>query len=134
MLIVRGRFSSLAKFHCLIIVQILMSVMDQHRRRWSVPILFPLLSACRIVLTMLSFWQVRMSTDIERKVGNLLNSSHSMRAAPSSLPSVSADLGHKKSVTTIKTVSSQQTDSVKEKLSVALKERQELVQVDKHWE
>ncbi|KAG4962758.1 hypothetical protein JHK85_040201 [Glycine max] len=35
MLIVRGRFSSLAKFHCLIIVQILMSVMDQHRKRWK---------------------------------------------------------------------------------------------------
>jgi len=73
-----------------------------------------------------------MSTDIEKKVGNILNSSHSKGAAPSSLPSVSADLGHKQSVITIKTVSSEQTDSFKEKLSVALKERQELVQVDKH--
>ncbi|XP_022641271.1 DExH-box ATP-dependent RNA helicase DExH1 isoform X2 [Vigna radiata var. radiata] len=102
MLTVKGRFSLLAKFHCLIIVQILMIVMDQHRRR--------------------------MSTDIERKVGNLLNSSHSMGAAPSSLHSVSADLGHKQSAITIKTVSSQHTDSFKEKLSVALKEKQELSQ------
>jgi len=109
-----------------------MSVMDQHRRRWSVPVLFLLLSACRIVLTMLSFWQIRMSTDIERKVGNLLNSSHSMGAAPSSSRSVSTDLGPKQSAITIKTVSSQQTDTSKEKLSVELKEKQELVQVDKH--
>ncbi|ESW17778.1 hypothetical protein PHAVU_007G267400 [Phaseolus vulgaris] len=72
--------------------------------------------------------EIRMSTDIEKKVGNILNSSHSKGAAPSSLPSVSADLGHKQSVITIKTVSSEQTDSLKEKLSVALKERQELVQ------
>ncbi|XP_047167305.1 DExH-box ATP-dependent RNA helicase DExH1-like isoform X2 [Vigna umbellata] len=72
--------------------------------------------------------EIRMSTDIERKVGNLLNSSHSMGAAPSSLHSVSADLGHKQSAITIKTVSSQHTDSFKEKLSVALKEKQELAQ------
>ncbi|CAJ1967277.1 unnamed protein product [Sphenostylis stenocarpa] len=72
--------------------------------------------------------EIRMSTDIERKVGNILNSSHSMGEAQSSLPSVSADLAHKQSVTTIKSVSSQLTDSSKEKLSVALKERQEIVQ------
>ncbi|XP_027936035.1 DExH-box ATP-dependent RNA helicase DExH1 isoform X1 [Vigna unguiculata] len=72
--------------------------------------------------------EIRMSTDIERKVGNLLNSSHSMGAAPSSSRSVSTDLGPKQSAITIKTVSSQQTDTSKEKLSVELKEKQELVQ------
>lgn len=81
---------------------------------------------------MLCFLQIRMSTDIERKVGNLLNSSQSTGAATSSLPSVSADLVHKQSATTIKSDSSQQIDSSKEKLSVALKERQELVQVPEH--
>ncbi|KAL2327345.1 hypothetical protein Fmac_020772 [Flemingia macrophylla] len=73
--------------------------------------------------------EIRMSTDIEKRVGNLLNSSQSVpQAAPSSLPSVSADLGHKQSATTIKSVSSLQNDSAKEKLSVALKKRQELLQ------
>ncbi|XP_061352384.1 DExH-box ATP-dependent RNA helicase DExH1 isoform X2 [Gastrolobium bilobum] len=69
-----------------------------------------------------------MSTDMERRVGNLLNSSQSIEAASASLPSVSTDLGHKQSMTTIKSVSSQKTDSSKEKLSVVLKERQELAQ------
>ncbi|KAJ1384806.1 P-loop containing nucleoside triphosphate hydrolase [Sesbania bispinosa] len=72
--------------------------------------------------------EIRMSTDIERRVGNLLNSSQSMGTAPTNLPSVSTDMGHKQSMTTIKSVSSQQTDSSKEKLSVVLKERQELIQ------
>ena len=90
------------------------------------------LAACRNVVTILSFRQIKMSTDIERRVGNLLNSSQSTGAAPSSLPSVSADLGHKQSAATIKSVSSRQADSSKEKLSVALKEGQELVQVPKY--
>lgn len=55
-----------------------------------------------------------------------------MGAAPASLPSASTDLGHKQSITTIKPVSSQQIDSSKEKLSVILKERQELTQVHQH--
>ncbi|KAG5052412.1 hypothetical protein JHK87_004610 [Glycine soja] len=72
--------------------------------------------------------EIKMSTDIERRVGNLLNSSQSTGATLSSLPSISADLGQKQSAAPIKYVSSRQTDSSKEKLSVALKERQELVQ------
>nr|KYP62079.1 Putative DEAH-box ATP-dependent helicase UM11114 family [Cajanus cajan] len=73
--------------------------------------------------------EIRMSTDIEKRVGNLLNSSQSVpQAATSSFPSVSAHLGHKQSATMIKSVSSEPTDSSKEKLSVSLKERQELVQ------
>lgn len=81
---------------------------------------------------MFGFLQIKMSTDIERRVGNLLNTSQSTATAPASLPSVSTDLGQKRPVTTIKSVSSLQTDSSKDKLSVVLKERQELVQVPKH--
>lgn len=73
-----------------------------------------------------------MSTDIERRVGNLLNSSQSTGTTPSSSPSVSTDLGHKQSMSTVKSASSHQTHSSKEKLSVVLKERQELVQVSNH--
>jgi ATP-dependent RNA helicase DHX36 len=73
-----------------------------------------------------------MSTDIERKVGNLLNSSQPTGTAAASLPSVSTDPGHKQSVTTTKSTSLQKTDTSKENLSVALKERQELLQVLKH--
>ncbi|GAU28842.1 hypothetical protein TSUD_21790 [Trifolium subterraneum] len=72
--------------------------------------------------------EIKMSTDIERKVGNLLNSSQSTGTAAASLPSVSPDLGHKQSVTTIKSASLQKTDTSKGNLSVALKERQELSQ------
>lgn len=72
--------------------------------------------------------EIRMSTDIERRVGNLLNSSQSMETETASLPSVSTDLGHKQSMSTTKSVSSQQTDSSKEKLSVKLKEKQKLMQ------
>lgn len=76
-----------------------------------------------------------MSTDIERRVGNLLNNSQSTSqstaTAAASLPSASTDTGHKKTMTTINSASSQQTDTSKEKLSVALKERQELEQVSK---
>lgn len=74
-----------------------------------------------------------MSTDIERRVGNLLNSSQSTGTASASAPSVSTDMGHRQSTTTIKSASSQQGDYSKEKLSAALKERQELVQVLKHF-
>jgi len=74
-----------------------------------------------------------MSTDIERRVGNLLNNSQSTSqstaTAAASLPSASTYTGHKKTMTTINSASSQQTDTSKEKLSVALKERQELEQV-----
>jgi len=73
-----------------------------------------------------------MSTDIERRVGNLLNNSRSTATAAVSLPSASTDTGHKKIMTTINSASSQQTDTSKEKLSIALKERQELEQVLKH--
>ena len=107
----------------------------QKEVEYTYPILmsdYLFLAACRNVLTMLSFWQIKMSTDIERRVGNLLNSSQSTGATLSSLPSISADLGQKQSAAPIKYVSSRQTDSSKEKLSVALKERQELVQVPKH--
>lgn len=72
-----------------------------------------------------------MSTDIERRVGNLLNMSQSTGASAASLASVSTDMEHKISTTTIKSAS-QQTDTSKEKLSVVLKERQELEQVSKH--
>lgn len=71
-----------------------------------------------------------MSTDIERRVGNLLNMSQSTGASAASLASVSTDMEHKIS-STIKSAS-QQTDTSKEKLSVVLKERQELEQVSKH--
>lgn len=76
--------------------------------------------------------EIKMSTDIERRVGNLLNNSQSTSqstaTAAASLPSASTDTGHKKTMTTINSASSQQTDTSKEKLSVALKERQELEQ------
>ncbi|KAK7268103.1 hypothetical protein RIF29_20790 [Crotalaria pallida] len=74
--------------------------------------------------------EIRMSVDIERKVGNLLNNSQSMGAMPTSLPSASTDLGHNKTISTIRPVSSPQIDSSKEKLSVMLKERQELTQAN----
>ena len=83
----------------------------------------------RNVLTMLSFLQIRMSTDIERRVGNLLNNSQPKGAAPASVPFVSTDLGQKQSITATKSVSSQQNDSSKDKLNAVLKERQELLQV-----
>ncbi|XP_057742353.1 DExH-box ATP-dependent RNA helicase DExH1 isoform X3 [Arachis stenosperma] len=69
-----------------------------------------------------------MSTDIERRVGNLLNNSQSVGEASASFPSVSTDLGQKQSLTATKSVSSQQSDSSKDKLNVALKERQEHIQ------
>ncbi|MED6108795.1 hypothetical protein PIB30_027486 [Stylosanthes scabra] len=69
-----------------------------------------------------------MSTDIERRVGNLLNNSQSAGEASASLPSVSTDLGQKQSLTTTKSVSSRQNDSSKDKLNVALKEKQEYMQ------
>ncbi|XP_016184683.1 DExH-box ATP-dependent RNA helicase DExH1 isoform X5 [Arachis ipaensis] len=69
-----------------------------------------------------------MSTDIERRVGNLLNNSQSVGEASASFPSVSTDLGQKQSLTATKSVSSQQSDSSKDKLDVALKERQEHIQ------
>ncbi|WJX11399.1 RNA helicase [Trifolium repens] len=72
--------------------------------------------------------EIKMSTDIERKVGNLLNSSQPTGTAAASLPSVSTDPGHKQSVTTTKSTSLQKTDASKENLSVALKERQELLE------
>ncbi|CAI8602358.1 unnamed protein product [Vicia faba] len=71
--------------------------------------------------------EIKMSTDIERRVGNLLNMSQSTGTSAASLASVSTDMEHKISTTTIKSAS-QQTDTSKEKLSVALKERQELEQ------
>ena len=52
----------------------------------------------------------------ERRVGNLLNSSQSIGATLSSLPSISADLGQKQFAATIKSISSQQTDSSKEEV------------------
>jgi ATP-dependent RNA helicase DHX36 len=82
--------------------------------------------------TKFGFLQIKMSTDIERKVGNLLNSSQPTGTAAASLPSVSTDPGHKQSVTTTKSTSLQKTDTSKENLSVALKERQELLEVLKH--
>ncbi|XP_057742352.1 DExH-box ATP-dependent RNA helicase DExH1 isoform X2 [Arachis stenosperma] len=72
--------------------------------------------------------EIRMSTDIERRVGNLLNNSQSVGEASASFPSVSTDLGQKQSLTATKSVSSQQSDSSKDKLNVALKERQEHIQ------
>ncbi|XP_020972317.1 DExH-box ATP-dependent RNA helicase DExH1 isoform X3 [Arachis ipaensis] len=72
--------------------------------------------------------EIRMSTDIERRVGNLLNNSQSVGEASASFPSVSTDLGQKQSLTATKSVSSQQSDSSKDKLDVALKERQEHIQ------
>ncbi|CAL5207480.1 unnamed protein product [Lathyrus oleraceus] len=70
--------------------------------------------------------EIKMSTDIERRVGNLLNMSQSTGASAASLASVSTDMEHKIS-STIKSAS-HQTDTSKEKLSVVLKERQELEQ------
>ena len=69
--------------------------------------------------------KIRMSTDIEQRVGNLLNNSQSVGEAFASFPSVSTDLGQKQSLTVTKSLSSQHSDSSKDKFNVALKERQE---------
>ncbi|KAL4288480.1 hypothetical protein AHAS_Ahas19G0290400 [Arachis hypogaea] len=66
-----------------------------------------------------------MSTDIEQRVGNLLNNSQLVGEASASFPFVATDLGQKQSLTATKSVSSQQSDSSKDKLNFALKERQE---------
>ncbi|GAU42299.1 hypothetical protein TSUD_136850 [Trifolium subterraneum] len=77
--IIRGRLLLLARFLFLITVQTLMSASWINTEGGGLYLLY---------------FNIKMSTDIERKVGNLLNSSQSTgTAAP--------DLGHKQSVTTI---------------------------------
>ena len=61
-------------------------------------------------LTLLSVLKIRMSTDIEQRVRNLLNNSQSVGEASSSFPSVSTDLGQKQSLTAAISISSQQSD------------------------
>ncbi|KAF7818860.1 DExH-box ATP-dependent RNA helicase DExH1 isoform X1 [Senna tora] len=72
--------------------------------------------------------EIRMSTDIERRVGSLLNNTQSEGTAPVNTPSTKTNEKYKQSITTTKPVSDKQTDSSKEKLSVELKERQEQMQ------
>lgn len=81
-------------------------------------------------LMILRFLQIRMSTDIERRVGSLLNNTDSTGTAPVNVPSIKTNERHKQPIAVTKPVSEQQTDSSKEKLCVELKERQDKMQVD----
>lgn len=80
-------------------------------------------------LTILSFLQIRMPSDIERRVGSLLNNTQSLGTAPVNIPPTTTNDMLKQSTTATKSFSAQQTDSSKEKLSVELKERQDKLQV-----
>ncbi|KAI4300544.1 hypothetical protein L6164_033912 [Bauhinia variegata] len=72
--------------------------------------------------------EIRMSADIERRVGNLLNNSQTTVTASVSVPSLTTNQEGKMSTSTAKSVSAQQTDSSKEKLNVELKQKQENMQ------
>lgn len=78
----------------------------------------------------LKYLQIRMSSDIERRVGSLLNNTQPNGAGSVNAPSTSTSDKLKQTITTTKHGSSeQQTDPSNEKLSVELKERQETMQV-----
>ncbi|KAL5742051.1 hypothetical protein ACOSP7_028783 [Xanthoceras sorbifolium] len=72
--------------------------------------------------------EIRMSTETERRVGNLLNSSQGPVAVNDS--GVSSEKGAKQALVSVKVsnpVSTSDMDSAKERLSVELKERQEKI-------
>ncbi|XP_054820957.1 DExH-box ATP-dependent RNA helicase DExH1 isoform X2 [Prosopis cineraria] len=69
-----------------------------------------------------------MSSDIERRVGSLLNNTQPRGAGSVNVPSTTTNEKQKQTITTIKLLSAEQTDSSNEKLSVELKERQENMQ------
>ncbi|XP_028777530.1 DExH-box ATP-dependent RNA helicase DExH1 isoform X2 [Neltuma alba] len=65
-----------------------------------------------------------MSSDIERRVGSLLNNTQPKEAGSVNVPSTTANEKPKQTISTMKPVPADQTDSSNEKLCVELKERQ----------
>lgn len=85
---------------------------------------------CVLDLKILTFLQIRMSSDVERRVGSLLNSSDSKRAVPFNKSSgTPAQAGNKSSAGGDIRKSDLDIDSAKEKLSLELKQRQEKMKV-----
>lgn len=76
------------------------------------------------------FLQIRMSTETERRVGNLLDGSQ--KAGPANDSSAASGQGGKQSslgVKIVKPVSILETDAAKERLSLELKQRQDKLKV-----
>ncbi|KDP36104.1 hypothetical protein JCGZ_08748 [Jatropha curcas] len=75
--------------------------------------------------------EIQMSAETERRVGNLLNSSQSQRAAPANdFGAAASSQGDKQpsaGVKIMKPVPDLETDSTKEKLSIELKQRQDKI-------
>lgn len=72
--------------------------------------------------------EIKMSSDIERRVGSLLDNTQPKGAGSVNAPSTTTNGKLKQTITTTKPVSAEQTDSSNEKLSVELKERQDKMQ------
>ncbi|KAK4281729.1 hypothetical protein QN277_013190 [Acacia crassicarpa] len=72
--------------------------------------------------------EIKMSSDIERRVGSLLNNTQPKGAGSVNVPSTTSNEKLKQTITATKPVSAEKTDSSNEELSVELKERQEKMQ------
>ncbi|KAI9090786.1 hypothetical protein K1719_028639 [Acacia pycnantha] len=72
--------------------------------------------------------EIKMSSDIERRVGSLLNNTQPQGAGSVNVPSTTTNEKLKQTITAVKPVSAEKTDSSNEELSVELKERQEKMQ------
>lgn len=86
---------------------------------------------CWVKISHLIVLQIRMSTETERRVGNLLDSSQ--RVAHSNDSGVKSGQGARQSsscVKIIEPVSTMETNSAKEKLGIELKQRQDKIKVD----
>lgn len=128
MLTTKEKLLLLAKFHCQIIVQILMNDMDQHRKRYvSFELLFIWISLDND--KHVPSLQINMSTETERRVENLLAKSIGTSGiiGSNSTSSPTSSQGSKQSLPNMVTTNGESTAQLgvpKEKFSLELRDMQ----------
>lgn len=132
--IIKGRHLLWAKFHCLIIVQISMNSMVPLRKRYIVKYWRTWLCqfgdvAYGILLSiLLTMYQIKMSTEIEERVGSLLNSSNGTTLIKNK-PSTSSQTTTLQEKPVQSGSSLLAIDSASEGLNIELKQKQEKLRV-----